>query len=782
MAMETIRIVPGFDAEKTPTLNEAGVSDGQLIRWREGIPEKLGGWARFFPNPVGSIPRELHAWKDVNSNLRLAVGATAALKVITAGSIIDITPQTTTTNTAPNFSTVMNSATVTIIDSNISNVSTNNSVFIATPVSIGGIVLFGIYPIATVISSTTYTITAASAATSTVNNAGAVPSFGTVNGSAAVTVTLNNHGFTAGQSVAFLVPTTVNGVTISGAYLVQAPVTTNAFGITVNGLANATSSGSENGGNVQSVYYIAIGPQSPFSGWGVGPWGGGYLFTGTYNNGTGAVSLTTNFASGFSVGQSVTISNMTATGAGAAAVIAASNGVQVATGGTGGSTLNYSISAGLGLTTITGGAVGTGGWGTGTAPPSGAGTPIAATDWTLVNWGEILLGCPAGGGIYQWGPEGALQNASLVYQAPIMADGIELAQPQQILMAWGASNNGVPNAMRIAWSDAGNYTVWTPTSGNFAGGVTIPRGSTIVRVLQAPQQLLAWTDLGVWIGNYVGQPLVFAFTLVMEGCGLVGRKACGALGTTVYWMSAPLTAPSGVTVPGQFFQMAAGGAPAPMPCPVWDKVFQNLDIANASKVRFFANAEFNEIGWYFPSKSGGAGENDSYVKFNVVEGEWDYGPGNGTAPSTAIFGRSAWIDQSVLGPPIGGTVSGLIYQHEISPDMDGAPMNPYIVTGDFVMGKGEDFQFIDYMVPNFRYGKLGSPQTGTMLMTIFAKAFADDTPQSQGPYTVNIASPNFIEPRLRGRLASFRIESQDLGSFWRAGLIRYRVAPDGKNP
>jgi hypothetical protein len=30
------------------------------------------------------------------------------------------------------------------------------------------------------------------------------------------------------------------------------------------------------------------------------------------------------------------------------------------------------------------------------------GTPITATDWTSDNWREILLACPANGGIYQF--------------------------------------------------------------------------------------------------------------------------------------------------------------------------------------------------------------------------------------------------------------------------------------------------------------------------------------------------------------------------------------------
>src|SRR5262252_8378047 len=138
MGFQELRIIPGFDVEKTPTLNIAGVSDGQLIRWREGFPEKLGGWSKFFPSAIGDTPRALHAWQDLNGNNRLAIGSLNSLKVITGGVLSDISPQKTVTNTAPNFSTVINTPTVTIIDSNISNPSVNDWVFLSTPVAIGG--------------------------------------------------------------------------------------------------------------------------------------------------------------------------------------------------------------------------------------------------------------------------------------------------------------------------------------------------------------------------------------------------------------------------------------------------------------------------------------------------------------------------------------------------------------------------------------------------------------------------------------------------------------------
>jgi len=57
--------------------------------------------------------------------------------------------------------------------------------------------------------------------------------------------------------------------------------------------------------------------------------------------------------------------------------------------------------------------------------------------------------------------------------------------------------------------------------------------------------------------------------------------------------------------------------------------------------------------------------------------------------------------------------------------------------------------------------------------------YPNSTPSVYGPYTMTSAV-QFITPRFRGRLVSIRIESNDIGSWWRLGNIRYRVQQDGK--
>ncbi len=284
-----VKLIPGVNVERTPTLLEAGISQSQLVRFKDGLVQKYGGWSKYYPFSLSGVPRDLHAWQDLNSTKHLLVGTTSQLAVITSGSIIDITPQQKTTDPAVNFTTVIHTNTVEIVDAGITSVTVFDAVFLNTPVAVGGLVLFGLYQITTITGANSYKIAAASSATATVNNGGAVPLFTTTSGSATVAVTLNDHRLSTGGTFFLNTSTTGNGVTLSGHYTVTAVVDANNFNIVATNQASASSSFSMNGGNAEIVYYINIGPAAIGLGYGLGGYGeGGYGLgiTGTSQTGT----------------------------------------------------------------------------------------------------------------------------------------------------------------------------------------------------------------------------------------------------------------------------------------------------------------------------------------------------------------------------------------------------------------------------------------------------------------------------------------------------------------
>ena len=140
--------------------------------------------------------------------------------------------------------------------------------------------LYGAYQIASVLSSTSYTITAATAAASTVSNAGAVPSYATTSGQSTVTVTLTAHGYTVGETFPANVSTTVGGLTIYGNYIVQTVPTANTFTIVASTQASSTTSGSENA-KVRTITSWSFAPPPPYAGYGTGTYGSGGFGTGS---------------------------------------------------------------------------------------------------------------------------------------------------------------------------------------------------------------------------------------------------------------------------------------------------------------------------------------------------------------------------------------------------------------------------------------------------------------------------------------------------------------------
>lgn len=689
MPHASVKIRPGLDQNETPALNETGFSSSNLIRFiydrvQGGLVQKLGGWTKFYPNPMPAVVRALWAWEDTNALSHLAVGTqnittSSQLSVITNGVQTVITPQYKVQDIAPSVSTTAGSDIATITDTSTTGITDYDTVFIETHISIGGLILFGLYQTYQS-TSTKYLVISRDAlgnplAAPSSSTSAAVALFNVTSASNVVTVTLANHGFSVGDTYPILVSTTVGGVVLYGNYTVVSVPSSSTFTINANTNATSTTSGSINGGNARYVYSFGVGAFDSGAGYGEGTYG-------QY--------------------------------------------------GYGGSNV-----------------------------PTALGTGIPATDWSLDNWGQVLVACPVNGTIYQpiytWDPSSGGSIANVIPEAPTVNDGIFVAMPQRQIVAWGSTFTGIQDPLLIRWCDVNNYNDWIAKVVNQAGSYRIPKGSKIVACIQGPQQGLVWTDLGVWAMQYIGQPYVYSFNELGTGCGLIGRKAAASLNGVVYWMG-----------PSQFFELGANGV-SPVACPIWDVIFQDLDTSNASKIRVAVNSRFGEITWYYPTLSSG-GEVNAYAKYNTYLKCWDFG----------ILGRSAWIDQSVLGPPIGADpTSKYIYQHETSTDADGQPMNSSFQTGYFALAEGDLKNFIDQVWPDMKFGYYGGAQNATVNLTFYVTDYPGDTPLTYGPFPIT-KNTQFITPRFRGRLVSIGISSNDVGSFWRLGNIRYRFQPDGK--
>jgi hypothetical protein len=236
------------------------------------------------------------------------------------------------------------------------------------------------------------------------------------------------------------------------------------------------------------------------------------------------------------------------------------------------------------------------------------------------------------------------------------------------------------------------------------------------------------------------------------------------MNNVVYWMSQ-----------SQFNLLSSNGVQT-IACPVWDQVFQNLnegvdELGNpyTDRIRCATNSQFGEVTWYYPSAN--STENDLYVKYNTQLQQWDYG----------TLSRTAWVDQSVLGSPIGSSSDGYLYQHEVGYNNGENVMLSSFKTGYFAISEADQLLFVDQIWPDMKWGTVDAGQTAEVNITFYGTNYPGDTPIVYGPFTMTQAK-QYISTRIRTRLLAIEISSnaEQLDSFWRMGNVRYRFQPDGR--
>jgi len=175
MALEKFILRPGINREGTDYSNDGGWFDANFVRFRKGLPEKIGGWAKAVTNTFLGVSRALHAWVDLSLTKFLGVGTTFKYYIKEGGNFYDITPLRVTTAAGDvTFAATNGSSTITITDTSHGAV-TNDFVTFSGASSLGGNVTAAVlnqeYQILLVTGANTYTITAkdTSGATVTAN-------------------------------------------------------------------------------------------------------------------------------------------------------------------------------------------------------------------------------------------------------------------------------------------------------------------------------------------------------------------------------------------------------------------------------------------------------------------------------------------------------------------------------------------------------------------------------------------------------------------------------------
>ena len=117
MPLQKFVFKPGINKEGTAYSNEGGWFDSNLVRFRKGLPEKIGGWAKSSANSFKSTGRALHAWVNLAGTKFIGLGTTWKYYVVDGDNYYDVTPIRSTTGANEiSFAATNGSAVITATD------------------------------------------------------------------------------------------------------------------------------------------------------------------------------------------------------------------------------------------------------------------------------------------------------------------------------------------------------------------------------------------------------------------------------------------------------------------------------------------------------------------------------------------------------------------------------------------------------------------------------------------------------------------------------------------
>ncbi len=609
--------------------------------------------------------------------------------------------------------------------------------------------------------------------------------FNTTTGSATVTVNKAGHSLIIGDIVIFssvTPPTGFVAANFANAFEVKTTPTSGTFTITMPLVSSGTASGS---GSATCTPYFNFGPlgQTYGYGWGTFNWSG-FSSTVTQNaiNVPGGIdnstaTITVDSTTGFAATGTILIDQELITYTGKT-----STTFTGATRGTNGTT-----AAAHADNTIVYDATTFVGWGV--ASTVATTVSIDPANWSLDNFGQILIATMHNGPTFTWNPSSGLTTRAVINASmPQKSVMTIVSDRDRHLIHLGTVEtlpNGTQDKMFIRFSDQEDFNTYAPTSTNTAGTFRLDAGTKIVGAVRAKDYILILTDDAAYSMQFVGPPFTFSIRKVGSNCGCLGQHAIIFAQGIVFWMGDS----------GGFF--AFDGTVVSMPSLVEDFVFStsgdNLGINYDSDELVFGahNSLFQEIMWFYPKS--GSTEIDRMVVYNYGEKVW----------TTGSLARTSWFDASVYDhpyateydttatptfPTVNGVSPGasLLYQHEIGiNDVDALGVETaipaFIRSGDFdldVEGDGEFFLSIKRFIPDFKV------IDGDCKVTLFLRSYPADTTTAKGetfigPFTVN-SSTDKIDTRGRARLASIKIENDAVNTNWRYGIFRVDIRPDGR--
>jgi len=743
-----IKFAPGIDKQDTAVGAEGRWVDSDNVRFRYGLPEKVGGWQSLLTDSIVGVARKQHAFVDNKGNRYVAIGTDKFLLIYFEGQLFDITPFR------------CNNAGV--IDSLTSSTLATNSTTVKT---------------CTITTTTDHDL-----------------SVGDIVELSSVTLPsgtgLNGTDFEDKLFQVLSVPT---------------PTT-----FTIDSLNQATAVIST-GGTMTVKVYETVGPaaQTYGYGYGVGNYGGN--ITGALqndldgalaadsagNNGSGTqIRLTS--TTGFPTTGTIAVGNELITYTN----IAGNELTGISRGALGTATFG----------TINGQAHSDGAIVTNATEFTGWGSAVEASTvtlepglWSLSNFGQVLVSTIANGKTFTWDSSIA---ARLSTHASMTTSGFEtridaatdsgnptatrvtlISPTTRHLIHLGTEttigDSTTQDDMFIRFSEDESINKYTPQATNTAGTQRLQDGTRIMGGLVAKENILIWTDNALYTMKFVGAPFTFGFEQVGTNCGLIGKNAAIEIDGVAYWMGN-----------NGFFSF--DGTVNTLPCSVEDFVYDNADTTKGQQVNAGINNLFTEVVWWYPTQ--GSEFNNRYVVYNYGQNNAQLPMGNWYTGTNTNSIRTTWIDSLVYPRPYAtaynsantGTFpqvigeSGLgqtvFFEHEsgndqVNPDGSVTALTSFIQSFSFSLqpDQSEVFLAMRRFLPNFKV------LVGNNQVTLSIKDFPaeDDVQTTLSPFTIN-SNTLKVDTRARGRYANIKIENTGVNESWRFGTFQVDIQPDGR--
>jgi hypothetical protein len=411
-------------------------------------------------------------------------------------------------------------------------------------------------------------------------------------------------------------------------------------------------------------------------------------------------------------------------------------------------------------------------------------------NWSLDNWGEILIATIHNGKTFTWDPSSTTSlttRAVVNNNMPSKSTMSIVSDRDRHLIHLGTETTigspGTQDKMFIRFSDQEDYNDYAPTSVNTAGTFQLDDGTKIVGACKGKDYIMIFTDTATYRLDFVGPPFTFSIRKVASNAGLIAQHAAVYANGGMWWIGAT----------GGFY--VYDGTVKSVPCLVEDFVFTNnssgdlgINFNSADIVYAGINELYSEVNWFYPSSSSNI--IDRCVTYNYTEQVWttsslDRTTWEGSTVYAAPFATDYQASLTPTYPTVNGVSNGatILYQHETGVNQENADgtetaISSYIQSGEFDIttdGEGQNFMSVSRFLPDFK------SLSGDAQVTIFVNRYPQATATSSplGPFTVT-SSTTKIDTRARGRLAAVKIATDGLNESWRYGTFSFDVKPDGR--